>query len=290
MKNILLGTLALLLGASQGLRTNNNSNMQKLVESLSQTSLESELSTEQKGYRCTTAITRWKNSKDDYRKIIKANKANWRDTGFPSGSKEALYWTSFQDKSSTLENMPAPKWARISSVFPSYKLFGQGGLQHDVAQGSIGDCYFLSAISSATEESEQFQKNFVIKNVNRPGIYAFNVYVRGLPSIVTIDDNLPFLYLEEKYLYFAQPGWGGSLWAPLLEKSFAKVHGNYDNLNGGFPSEGFKYLTNAPTSTYDLAGDNGLSVDAFWEVIDDADSDKYMINVWTGGGPDGQGD
>ena len=126
--------------------------------------------------------------------------------------------------------------------------------------------------------------------MNRPGIYAFNVYVRGLPSIVTIDDNMPFLYLKEKYLYFAQPGWGGSLWAPLLEKSFAKVHGNYDNLNGGFPSEGFKYLTNAPTSTYDLAGESPISVNAFWEVIDDADSDKYMINIWTSGGPDGLGD
>lgn len=69
--------------------------MQKLVQSLSQSQAEAELGTEQKGYKCSTAIDRWKKWGDDYKKIIKKNKANWTDKSFPSGKTESLYWTKY---------------------------------------------------------------------------------------------------------------------------------------------------------------------------------------------------
>ena len=37
------------------------------------------------------------------------------------------------------------------------------------------------------------------------------------------------------------------MWGPVLEKAYAKVHGSYSTLHGGFISEAFQDLTGAPT-------------------------------------------
>lgn len=37
-----------------------------------------------------------------------------------------------------------------------------------------------------------------------------------------------------------------------MEKAYAKINGNYEQLAGGYPTEGMKLLTNAPSFYYDL--------------------------------------
>jgi len=46
-----------------------------------------------------------------------------------------------------------------------------------------------------------------------------------------------------KSLYFAKSGTEGETWAPLVEKAYAKLHGNYGHLNGGWASEAIEDLT-----------------------------------------------
>jgi len=41
------------------------------------------------------------------------------------------------------------------------------------------------------------------------------------------------------------------MWAPLLEKAWAKVKGNYVTVDGGFLVEGVRALTGVPAFTYD---------------------------------------
>jgi calpain-15 len=45
---------------------------------------------------------------------------------------------------------------------------------------------------------------------------------------------------------------GNEMWVLLLEKAYAKLHGNYYTLRGGYASEGMTDLTGNPTECYDF--------------------------------------
>ncbi|KAG6828438.1 hypothetical protein H0H92_007965 [Tricholoma furcatifolium] len=65
-----------------------------------------------------------------------------------------------------------------------------------------------------------------------------------------------------KSLYFAKSGTHGETWVPLIEKAYAKLHGNYASLSGGEAGEAIEDLTGGITSfvyTKDI-----LDVNAFW--------------------------
>ena len=46
-----------------------------------------------------------------------------------------------------------------------------------------------------------------------------------------------------KGLYFARSGTEGETWVPLIEKAYAKLHGDYNSLHGGLASEAIEDLT-----------------------------------------------
>eukprot|EP00351_Strombidinopsis_sp_SopsisLIS2011_P005040 CAMPEP_0116879800 /NCGR_PEP_ID=MMETSP0463-20121206/11639_1 /TAXON_ID=181622 /ORGANISM="Strombidinopsis sp, Strain SopsisLIS2011" /LENGTH=54 /DNA_ID=CAMNT_0004529561 /DNA_START=649 /DNA_END=813 /DNA_ORIENTATION=- len=51
---------------------------------------------------------------------------------------------------------------------------------------------------------------------------------------------------------FADEGYDGAIWGPLLEKAWAKMNGNYEQITGGSLKEAVSFLKNAPASDYDL--------------------------------------
>lgn len=46
-----------------------------------------------------------------------------------------------------------------------------------------------------------------------------------------------------KTLYFAKSGTAGETWVPLIEKAYAKLHGNYCSIAGGTESDAIEDLT-----------------------------------------------
>ncbi len=66
-----------------------------------------------------------------------------------------------------------------------------------------------------------------------------------------------------KALYFGSSLTENESWVPLIEKAFAKLHGDYAALDGGFTNEGVEDLTGAVSTL--LYTQDVLDPDLFWE-------------------------
>ena len=93
------------------------------------------------------------------------------------------------------------------------------------------------------------EKVFINSEANANGIYGVDFYTLGVPHTIIVDDILP-LYnntwdgtLDTQLA--AIPA-DGSLWGPILEKAFAKYHGNLLHIEGGVPAMATKTLYGAP--------------------------------------------
>lgn len=66
-----------------------------------------------------------------------------------------------------------------------------------------------------------------------------------------------------KALFFGQCKDQHETWVALVEKAYAKAHGDYGSLSGGWIGEGLEDLSGGVTT--ELLASDILDVDAFWE-------------------------
>ena len=151
------------------------------------------------------------------------------------------------------------KWNRIQKINPNATMYGAAGFTNDIIQGGLGDCYFLGGIASVAEDDERIKKVFINDQTNKAGIYAFNVFVRGLETIVTVDESI--LVNNKNIPLFAKIGQDNSMWGPILEKAWAKVNGNFERIEAGYGLEAFSFLTNSPSRYFNVSK---LSVESLY--------------------------
>ncbi|KAF2122378.1 hypothetical protein BDV96DRAFT_482899 [Lophiotrema nucula] len=178
---------------------------------------------------------------------------------------------------------------RIDWIFEKPSFTVNGFSSSDVQQGANGDCWFIAAVATICSNPQLMEKICVEKD-EECGVYGFVFYRDGEWVSTVIDDNVylvdkdfdawgdnydPSGEKEKRYrknrqtgsdaLYFASCADQNETWLPLLEKAYAKVHGDYDAIAGGISGEGVEDLTAGVTSK--VLTNRILSKERLWQEL-----------------------
>ena len=133
-----------------------------------------------------------------------------------------------------------------ASLFGSSDSFGDST---DIYQGLIGNCWFMHGASAVAREPQRLRDIFYNDDLSNRGVYALRFYVLGIPTTIIIDDWVPL----NKFggTVFAGVDYEDpALWGILIEKAFAKLHGNWEAIIAGDPRHSINVLTGAPAENY----------------------------------------
>lgn len=178
---------------------------------------------------------------------------------------------------------------RVSWIFDKPQFEVDGFTSSDVVQGSNGDCWFIAAVATICSNPDLINKVCVERD-EECGVYGFVFYRDGEWIWTVVDDNLylkhsdfdaygdrydPTGAKETRYkknnqtgseaLYFASCADENETWLPLLEKAYAKVHGDYDAIAGGWSGEAVEDLTGGVTTK--ILTDRILSRERLWREL-----------------------
>ncbi|CAI2349809.1 unnamed protein product [Caenorhabditis sp. 36 PRJEB53466] len=172
-----------------------------------------------------------------------SNKTLFEDPEFPANDKSIYYRTP-----------PSARiiWKRPGEIISNPQLIVQGESRFDVKQGALGDCWFLAALANITLYDALFYR-MVPPNQsfteNYAGIFHFQFWHYGKWVDVVVDDRLPTV---NNQLYYLHSQDNTEFWSALVEKAYAKLHGGYENLDGGTTAEALEDFTGGLTEYFDL--------------------------------------
>ena len=204
---------------------------------------------------------------------------------------------------------PPASVKRVGDIFEAPMFFVDGISADDVKQGRDGDCWFLAALCTLSNVEDLISKICVARD-EAVGVYGF-VFNRDGEWISTIIDDKLYLLKpdyddptydrlewdeqrradgEEKYrktkqtgseaLYFAQCSDENETWLPLLEKAYAKAHGDFSAIDGGFVGEAIEDLTGGVTT--ELFTTDILDKEKFWTEELMHVNEDFLFGCFTG--------
>jgi hypothetical protein len=194
------------------------------------------------------------------------------DQEFYFDSQETLYPNPGTPEDCTVAE---PRFAmRMGDVYPEAVLFADEISSEDMTQGSVGNCFFVGAVCAlASHSSDALQQLFVARD-EECGIYGVCFFKNGSWEWVIVDDFIAVNKDRSGAVFplFCSSGQGGAveLWPLVLEKAYAKMHHNWDSIDGGWAREALVDLTGGLEDSFDLHGkDKGLSFKKFRADVDD---------------------
>ncbi|KAH8591345.1 hypothetical protein B0O99DRAFT_632494 [Bisporella sp. PMI_857] len=199
---------------------------------------------------------------------------------------------------------------RVDWIFESPQFTVGGYSSSDIKQGANGDCWWLAAVATIAHRKDLMEKVCVARD-EECGVYGFVFQRDGEWVSVVVDDNLylrvtDFDYYGDVYdatgrrarkhrerhqtgseaLYFARCEDPNETWLPILEKAYAKAHGDYEAISGGWPGEGVEDMTGGVTST--IVSNRVLSKDKLWKELANSDGEFVFALAAMGTGWDRQ--
>lgn len=147
---------------------------------------------------------------------------------------------------------------------PQYPVVHTNFKATDLLQGSLGDCWFISAVAVVAERPDLIDMVIPIYNVSNPnGIYDVRLFVDGYWQSFLLDSQFPTT--EAGTLRFSACT-RGQLWGPLIEKAYALINGSYHAVSGGQIEEAFLDLTGCPSEGWILMEDD-FDMEVAWRRL-----------------------
>jgi hypothetical protein len=169
-----------------------------------------------------------------------------------------------------------------------YTLFSgslfQGGVSYqDIDQGTLGDCYFLTALADIAYNSPETIQNMFVDNGD--GTYAVGFRNGKSTDWVTVDRYFPAY--QGAYLTYAGNGdyynnASNELWAPLAEKAYAQWADSHRSTRGSATSNSYAdidagYVSDA---VKDLTGRKTVEVPSLLDPISNLNTRDIMIGAY----------
>lgn len=181
----------------------------------------------------------------------------WEDAAFPPQPCSLCHdWNALRRNA---HQWRALTWWRAErlAVVPS------GGIHpNDIKQGILGDCYFLAALSALANRHKELVERLIVTNPDA---------LRLGFSICQLSNGGRWMNLPVSHTFPCHPQGGfafsqaqrHSLWVPLLEKAWAKLHGSYQAIEAGVASEALRALTGAPSRNHRLDDARRIRTDSW---------------------------
>jgi hypothetical protein len=176
-------------------------------------------------------------------------------------------------------------WKRQSD-FSEVELFNNSMDPNDIKQGSLGDCWLLSAIACVASRPELLNKIFQHIDTNS-GLYVVRFYKDGVLRDVAVDDTFPVCFGST--LAFAKSGDAKETWVQVIEKAYAKLHGSYDAIEAGSVSDGLVDMTAGIGSQFGLRGEReqeAIANGSLWARLRSFASDGHLLACGSHSGSD----
>ena len=149
----------------------------------------------------------------------------------------------------------------------------------DVAQGALGNCYFLAVLAAVALRHPELIKRAFVEDPDQNLTYAYAQHrvhrtrwlIVNQPTTVAVDEWVPVS--KAGLPVFGSAGFqsirkldtkkhiSGVVWPVILEKAWAKIHGNFKSIESGGPFEPFRALTGAPVDVLDHGRSSRCSPD-----------------------------
>lgn len=180
-----------------------------------------------------------------------------------------------------IEGFEDYSWTNFEKIFhgKNYQVFLDKIEENDIIQGSLGDCYFLSAIAALTKFPDLIKGLFLFQERSEEGCYGVKYRVNGNWKIVLVDEAIPGDGGCRPSLAFSAAN-GNELWVVLLEKAWAKLCGNFAKACAGLPNEVFDCISNSVSEIIDL---NPKKTEEVWAKLKEGKEKNFIMTAGTGG-------
>ncbi|SYZ66566.1 calpain_family_cysteine_protease-like_protein (plasmid) [Leishmania braziliensis MHOM/BR/75/M2904] len=229
-------------------------------------------------------------------KVARTEGNMYLDTSFPPTSRSLIRPGIDSEPDACLKRPETIAWRRPEDFLPKewhskIRLFSDISPK-DIAQGQLGDCYYLCAVAALAEYDAAIKgifKNhhwcYIRNQEQKYGAWRVNLNISGWWRTIIVDAYLPSVQLLP--VFARNRNHPNELWVSFAEKAYAKAFGSYQAIVAGYPWQALEDLTGFPAYDFgDAWKTSQTDTEARRRLFDSLhrwNEKKYLICIATPG-------